>query len=67
MTELGLSSTYSVRSRIIFAGISGAILTPMAYKGSCLDLAAAGIVCAIIGWMHFWAAKKSTMFANVVE
>jgi len=39
----------------------------MAYKGSVLDLLAAGICCGVISWMHVWAAKKNHMFANLVE
>jgi hypothetical protein len=39
----------------------------MAYRGSVLDLLAAGVCCGVISWLHLWAAKKNMMFANFVE
>jgi hypothetical protein len=39
----------------------------MAYRGSVLDLLAAGVCCGVISWLHLWAAKKNLMLANFVE
>lgn len=58
---------FNAPEQIMLAVICGLILSPMAYKGSVLDLVAAGLCCGVIAWLHLWAAKKNAMFSNFVE
>jgi len=57
----------SAPTQVLFAIAYGLILSPMAYRGSVLDLLAAGCCCGVIAWLHLWAAKKNLMFSNFVE
>jgi hypothetical protein len=43
------------------------IISPLAFKGSVLDLMAAGVLCGIVSFLHVWAAKKNQMFSHFVE
>lgn len=60
-------SIFGVPAQVLLAIICGLIISPMAYRGSFLDLLAAGCCCGVISLLHLWAAKKNMMFGNFVE
>lgn len=62
-----IDSPSRVVTQVLLALICGFILSPMAFKGSILDLLVAGLCCGIICLIHAWATKRNPLFGNIVE
>jgi uncharacterized membrane protein YjjP (DUF1212 family) len=58
---------YSTIVRIILAFSLSALICPLAFGGSLLDMSVAGVGAIIVSGMQFGVASKSALYANVFE
>ncbi|KAI0081836.1 DUF1212-domain-containing protein [Panus rudis PR-1116 ss-1] len=60
-------SVYNAYIRCILAFLISALICPLAFGGSIADMWFAGIGGVTLCLMHFWSAKKSSIYATVFE
>ena len=53
--------------KILFAFLGGALLSPIAFRGSFVDMLVAGATSTLVAWMQMYASARSRNFGTMVE